>query len=197
MYRIRTPNYRKRDQVVRWALPDRVFFACGACHILAYAFLQFYDVLDKKIVWLKPDPGFTDNHIFIQGEAWTFDYHGYSRPQAFLSHTYRKARPYWPGWGASLIELTPDVLISEVRSRAHDGLSLREPGQFLHDALPRARAYLTRFRCRRIKDHSASSRSTAQSINDVGTALISDVVARLARMRSLLIMMGDDRMSRR
>ncbi len=37
----------------------------------------------------------------------------------------------------------------------------------------------------------------AQSINDVGTALISDVVARLARMRSLLIMMGDDRMSRR
>lgn len=25
---------------MRWALPDRVFFACGAGHILAYAFLK-------------------------------------------------------------------------------------------------------------------------------------------------------------
>jgi hypothetical protein len=25
---------------MRWALPDRVFFACGACHILAHAFLE-------------------------------------------------------------------------------------------------------------------------------------------------------------
>ncbi len=148
MYRIRTPNDRKRDQVVRWALPDSVFFASGACHILAYAFLQCSGVLDRKVVWLKPDPGFTGNHIFVQGEAWTFDHHGYSQPEAFLSHTYRKARRYWPGWDASLIELTPDVLISEARSQAHDGLWLRVPGQFLHDALPRARAYLTRFPAR-------------------------------------------------
>jgi hypothetical protein len=30
----------KQDPVRRWSLPDRVFFACGACHILAYAFLK-------------------------------------------------------------------------------------------------------------------------------------------------------------
>jgi hypothetical protein len=38
MYRVSTPDYRKSDQAMGWALPDRVFFACGACHILAYAF---------------------------------------------------------------------------------------------------------------------------------------------------------------
>jgi len=30
----------KGNPVRRWNLPDRVFFACGACHILAHAFLE-------------------------------------------------------------------------------------------------------------------------------------------------------------
>lgn len=38
-----------------------------------------------------------------------------------------------------------DVLVSEPKARRYDGLRLREPGQFLHDALPRARAFLDRF----------------------------------------------------
>ena len=50
-----------------------------------------------------------------------------------------------PGWGCSLVELPADVLISEARSRTYDGLWLRGPEQFLHDALPRARAFLDRF----------------------------------------------------
>ena len=50
-----------------------------------------------------------------------------------------------PGWDATLIELPVDVLISEPKSRMFDGLWLREPGQFLHDAMPRARAFLDRF----------------------------------------------------
>ena len=39
MYVPRTRGYSKKDPQMRWALPDRVFFACGACHILAYAFM--------------------------------------------------------------------------------------------------------------------------------------------------------------
>ena len=42
MYRIE--GFRKRDPQLRWELPDPVFFACGACHILSYAFLERYDV---------------------------------------------------------------------------------------------------------------------------------------------------------
>jgi hypothetical protein len=143
MYRVSTPGYRKSDQEMRWALPDRVFFACGACHILAHAFLERYG--PRKVVWQKPATGFTGNHIFIDGDQWVFDYHGYSDRERFLTHTYRKARLWWPGWEASLVELTPDVLISEIKSRTYDGLWLRESRQFLHDALPRARTYLDRF----------------------------------------------------
>jgi hypothetical protein len=35
MYKRRTPG-AKRDPEKQWALPDRVFFAAGACHILAH-----------------------------------------------------------------------------------------------------------------------------------------------------------------
>ena len=141
----RVEGFNKRDPLRRWDLPDRVFFACGACHILASAFLDRYGASNKRVLWLKPVPGFTGNHIFIDGIDWVFDYHGYSRREQFLAHTYRKAHRWWPGWQASLIELPREVLISEAKSRTYDGLWLREPGQYLHDAMPRARGYLDRF----------------------------------------------------
>jgi hypothetical protein len=145
MYRIRTKGYSKQDPKKRWALPDRVFFACGACHVLAHAFLERHDAPSMRALWLKPDPGFMGNHIFVATDAWVFDYHGYSERGRFLAHTYERARRWWPGWGATLIELPRDVLVSEAGSRHYDGLWLREPGQFLHDAMPRALAYLDRF----------------------------------------------------
>jgi hypothetical protein len=47
--------------------------------------------------------------------------------------------------GATLVDLPKDVLISEAKSRQFEGLWLREPKQFLHDALPRADRFLNRF----------------------------------------------------
>ena len=135
---------KKRDPVRRWNLPDRVFFACGACQVLAFAFLERHAGIAARAMWIKPDAGYTGNHIFIDGGSWVFDYHGYAVRDALLEHTRRKARRWWPGWEAQLIELAADVLVSEVKSR-NEGLWLREPKQFLHDALPRARAYLDRF----------------------------------------------------
>ena len=32
----------KQNPEKRWALPDEVFFAAGACHILAFSFLEKY-----------------------------------------------------------------------------------------------------------------------------------------------------------
>jgi len=143
MYRVE--GSKKRDPHLRWALPDKVFFACGACHVLAYAFLLKHADLGGRAIWLKPDPGFTGNHIFVASRDWVFDYHGYSDPGRYLCHTFSKARRWWPGWNAELIELPPDVLVSERKSRSYDGLWLREPTQFLQDALPRAHAFVGRF----------------------------------------------------
>jgi hypothetical protein len=144
MYRI--PRGIKQDPERRWALPDRVFFACGACHILAYAFLKRFDDAGFRALWIKPATGFTGNHIVVcNGAGLAFDYHGYSRFDRLYAHMQAKANRWWPGWSATLVELPCDVLISNAKSRTYDGLWLREPNQFLHDALPRAQRYLRRF----------------------------------------------------
>jgi hypothetical protein len=145
MYRVRTPNYTKRNPEMCWALPDRVFFACGACHILAYAFLQRHGAPDVKAIWIQPNPGFFGSHIFVSAADWVFDYHGYSLRERFLTHTWKSAKRMWPGWDATLVELPPEVLISETKSRTYDGLWLMAPDQFLHEALPRAERFLERF----------------------------------------------------
>jgi len=130
---------------MRWALPDRVFFACGACHILAHAFLARHGTPDDTPIWVKPRSGFAGNHVFVAGDGWAFDYHGYCDRERFVSRLFDRARRRWPRWDGELIALPRDVLVSERKSRAFEGLWLREPGQFLHDALPRAERYLDRF----------------------------------------------------
>lgn len=95
VYRI--DGEKKRDPHLRWALPDRVFFACGACHILAYAFLERCPAASARAVWLKPDAGFSGNHIFADGGDRVFDYHGYADRNAFLAHTLYQGLPLVAG----------------------------------------------------------------------------------------------------
>ena len=119
-----------------------MFFACGACHILAYAFVDRYPSSGFKPIWVKPIAGYTGNHIAVVRNNQAFDYHGYSNWHALRSHEITKANRWWPGWQAKIIELPMEVLISEKQSRQIEGLWLREPKQFLHDAMPRAQRFL-------------------------------------------------------
>ena len=135
----------KRDPAKRWALPDRIFFACGACHILAFAFLERYPAAGFRPFWFKPAKGHTGNHIVVRRDRMAFDYHGYSSWDDLAAHMNRKAGRWWAGWNADVIELPPEVLVSEAKSRTFDGLWLRGPEQFLHNALPRAHRFLERF----------------------------------------------------
>ena len=97
------------------------------------------------MVWIRPDHDSVGNHIVVAADGWVFDYHGYADRERYFSHLMRRARQIWPGWEAHVVPLPRDVLVSEARSRGLDGLRLREPGSFLHDALPRAERYLDRF----------------------------------------------------
>ena len=143
MYVISTE--KKGDPVRRWLLPERVFFAAGACHILAFAFLERYPDHGYRPVWIKPKSGHTGNHIVVARGDEAFDYHGHCRLSALLQHMKRKAALWWPGWDCELLELSGDVLVNEAKSRLYPDLWLREPAQFLHNALPRAHAFLNRF----------------------------------------------------
>jgi hypothetical protein len=135
----------KNDPVRRWHRPDRQFFANGACQVLAYAFLQRYPDLGFHARWIKPAAGYSGNHIFVTDGLNAFDYHGLTTEQRLLSLGFRRARRFFPGWEATLVDLPAEILVSEQLSRQIEGLWLREPKQFLHDAMPRARAFLDKF----------------------------------------------------
>jgi hypothetical protein len=135
----------KNDPFRRWHRPDRHFFANGACQVLAYAFLERYPDLDFHARWIKPAAGFSGNHIYVTDGINAFDYHGVTTEQRLLAFGFKRGRRFFPGWDATLVDLPAEVLVSEQRSRQIDGLWLREPGQFLHDALPRAQNFLDRF----------------------------------------------------
>jgi hypothetical protein len=135
----------KDDPAQRWHRPDRHFFANGACQVLAYAFLERHSELGFRARWIRPAAGYVGNHIFATDGDLAFDYHGLTTEQRLLSLSFRRAQRFFPGWTATLVDLPTDVLVSEAKSREIDGLWLREPKQFLHDALPRAEAFLDRF----------------------------------------------------
>lgn len=135
----------KDDPFRRWHRPDRHFFANGACHVLAFAFLERYPDLGFHARWIKPAAGFTGSHIYVTDGANAFDYHGLTTEQRLLAFGFARARRFFPGWDATLVDLPTDVLVSERRSRQIEGLWLREPNQFLHDALLRAQGFVDRF----------------------------------------------------
>ena len=150
----------KEDAVRRWNLPDRVFFAAGACHILAHAFLERFGGAGFGPVWVRPKAGFIGNHVFVTNGDLAFDYHGYVRADHLMAHYRKRARRLFPRWEADLVPVTVS-LVSRDAAKAI-GMDIREPTQFLHDALPRARRYLERF------DHRVLHRSPNLALERTG-----------------------------
>lgn len=134
-----------QNQCLRWSLSDRVFFACGACHILAYAFIDRYSDIDFRPIWIRPKNKESGNHVVAKFGSLVFDYHGYSEWDRFLAHYKTRASHRISGWDCDTIELPTRVLVSNKLSRRYEGLWLREPKQFLYDALPRANRYLEKY----------------------------------------------------
>jgi len=102
MYRLK-PGIKK-DPVRRWALPDRVFFGNGACHILAGVYLLDSPLPGFFAERLVPAEGFAGSHVFVTDGTIAFDYHGYcDRSRLLQKHTNNWSREYNAGWKGSLL----------------------------------------------------------------------------------------------
>lgn len=144
MYKRRTPG-AKRDPIKQWVLPDKVFFAAGACHMLAYAFLDEHPDSGFEAFWIRPSAGHTGNHIILKRNAVVFDYHGFSKWPQYWMHTIRRANQWWPGWSADLINIRKEALVSRHCARDYQGLWMKEPQEFRLDPIARARRYMQKF----------------------------------------------------
>ena len=130
----------KKDPVRRWALPDRIFFGYGACHILAGVYLRnppFGGFYAERII---PAEGFAGGHAWVTDGTVAFDYHGYSSRANLLAHHSRGWSERSPGWHCDLEIVDFDLLDTvELNKRKMLG-----PDQYLHDAGLRARKFIDR-----------------------------------------------------
>jgi len=131
----------KSDPARRWALPDRVFFGNGACHILAGVFLDLPPLSGFYAERIVPCNGFAGNHIFVTNGIVAFDYHGYSSRLRLLNyHTNGWSNRCSDGWTCCLEHVDFDLLnTSDLNSRKMLG-----PDQYLHDPVLRARKFIDR-----------------------------------------------------
>ena len=129
----------KKDPVRRWALPDRIFFGHGACHILAGAFLEDPPLEGFHAERIVPAEGFAGNHIYVTNGVVAFDYHGYSARHRLLQHHGRAWSSHSPGWTCTIETVDFDLLdTAELNGRRMLGRD-----QYLHDPLPRARNFIS------------------------------------------------------
>jgi len=92
----------KQDHVRRWALPDRIFFAHGACHILAGVYLGEAPLPGFHAERIIPNGEVPGGHMYVTDGTVAFDYHGYSLRQSLLEHHRRSWSRDYPGWDCAI-----------------------------------------------------------------------------------------------
>ena len=138
----------KKDPYKRWHQPDRRFFACGACQILAHAFLEIYPFSNYHAVWVKPAEGFYGNHVFVTNGEHTFDYHGYAKLEKLKHHCIKRNEMIYPGWSGEFVDL--DINLNS-REPHEIGMFTLMSTEFLYDALPRAKKFVLQHKQRHVE----------------------------------------------
>ena len=136
---VRTPE-EKADLEGGWARSDEDFFAAGACHVLAGAFLEAYPQSQFRPFMIQPARGFRSGHVVVASDTTAFDCRGFSPRAQFLSRYAESCQVLFSGWSYELVAVHDPIGWDFCRAHHH-----RHPSQFFRDALPRARAFLRRF----------------------------------------------------
>lgn len=132
----------KRDMFKSWARSDQAFFAAGACHILAEVFVQLHQHENFKMIHIKPNQGFTGNHVYASDGEWAFDHNGWTKEKLLLETTERAYKEKYPGWGYTRISIEPTMTSLEdfCKNNYH-----RLPWQYAYLPWERAYKYIATF----------------------------------------------------
>jgi len=131
----------KQDPVRRWALPYRIFFGYGACHILAGVFLERYAELNWYALRITPEKGLSGSHVFVTDGRVAFDYHGYSGLKRLLRHHEDSWTRYFGEWQAEIARVDFSLLdTTQLNAR-----NMRGPDQYYGNTIERTNNFLDRF----------------------------------------------------
>jgi len=131
----------KKNLARSWQRLDRPFFAAGACHVLAAAFLKTYPKAGFHAFLILPETNLRGSHVAVTNGLVVFDYHGYVRHDAYLAHYFSKIRRFYPGWQGKILRLEESPTAKSFCQKYQHRL----PDQYWKDPQPRAVSYLNRF----------------------------------------------------
>jgi hypothetical protein len=124
-----------------WRRPDPTFFAAGACHVLAAAFLTEHPKAGFEPFLIRPRAGAKGAHVFVAYQETVFDWRGYSsRPQLVEEYFELCGAFFGEGWSAEVIPIGDPISWAFCKQHRH-----RHPSEFYQSPIQRARAYVRRF----------------------------------------------------
>jgi len=131
----RRTQAERADQRLAWQRSDQAFFAAGACHILAWAFVEGRSDSAFQIVALRKIGEKHASHVIVSDGFWAFDHDGWTRESELLAAT----SAFESGTAWESLVITDDLA---TYCRSHDS---RPPDMYAGDPSPRARAYIAQF----------------------------------------------------
>ena len=129
----------KLDQHLSWNRTDAAFFASGACHILAFAFLETYSNLGFECIYLQPKNAMPGSHMYASNGIWSFDFNGWHKESILIESTIKAAEILFPEWSYTRL------VIHETLEDFCTKYKHRLPEQFVHNPFPRAYDYMQTF----------------------------------------------------
>jgi hypothetical protein len=93
----RTPLERK-DPFEFWKRDDVPFFAAGACHILAYMFMQLHWGEKCQAIFIQPKNSDAGTHVYIVKGEWAFDANGWIKEAELREISNAAYKQRYPGW---------------------------------------------------------------------------------------------------
>jgi hypothetical protein len=104
----RTPE-EKADRFLFWQRSDKAFFAAGACHILAYLFVELHPNENYELIHIKPKDNFSGNHVYVTDGKWAFDFNGWTLEEELLRVTEQEYSHKYKGWAFERIVIKDDL----------------------------------------------------------------------------------------
>lgn len=134
-------NSASPSRLADWERNDEIFFAAGACHILAHVFVEVYPGSGFRPFVIVPVDGECGYHVFVARDEIAFDARGYRARDRLIAEHVERQRARDASWDFRVTALDTPVVTPDFCARYRH----RTFDDYPRNPEARALVYLSRF----------------------------------------------------